>query len=76
MTCWMVSIACSTGLAAGALARCSSPKARIVYSPWFKRDCLKRYRAGESATRLFRAAGLPPELVGQIEQYWNTEIKL
>ena len=53
------------GYLKGLPAVANATTARIVYSPWFKRDCLKRYRAGESATRLFRAAGLPPELVGR-----------
>ncbi|NEG88680.1 hypothetical protein GFD25_01390 [Bifidobacterium aerophilum] len=37
---------------------------RITYSDAFKRDCLRRYLDGESPVRLFREAGLPPELVG------------
>lgn len=37
---------------------------RIFYSREFKQDCMRRYREGESPSRIFREAGLPPELVG------------
>lgn len=37
---------------------------RITYSAAFKRESLRRYLNGESPVKLFREAGLPPELVG------------
>lgn len=37
---------------------------RITYSDAFKQVCTIRYLAGESPTKIFREAGLPPELVG------------
>ena len=37
---------------------------RITYSDTFKQVCTIRYLAGESPTKIFREAGLPPELVG------------
>ena len=37
---------------------------RITYSDAFKQLCTIRYLAGESPTKIFREAGLPPELVG------------
>lgn len=39
-------------------------KDRITYSNAFKRVCVIRYLAGESPTKIFREAGLPPELIG------------
>lgn len=36
---------------------------RITYSDAFKQVCTIRYLAGESPTKIFREAGLPPELV-------------
>ena len=37
---------------------------RIIYADTFKRKCLERYSKGESPTKIFREAGLPPELIG------------
>lgn len=37
---------------------------RIMYSQSFKLECLARNGQGESPTRIFRSAGLPPSLVG------------
>lgn len=39
-------------------------KDRITYSNAFKKVCVIRYLAGESPTKIFREAGLPPELIG------------
>ncbi|WP_291532983.1 HTH domain-containing protein [Bifidobacterium sp. UBA6881] len=39
-------------------------KDRITYSDAFKQVCTIRYLAGESPTKIFREAGLPPDLVG------------
>lgn len=39
-------------------------KDRITYSNAFKHVCVIRYLAGESPTKIFREAGLPPELIG------------
>lgn len=39
-------------------------KDRIAYSNAFKQVCVIRYLAGESPTKIFREAGLPPELIG------------
>lgn len=39
-------------------------KDRITYSNAFKQVCVIRYLAGESLTKIFREAGLPPELIG------------
>ena len=39
-------------------------KDRITYSTAFKQVCVIRYLAGESPTKIFREAGLPPELIG------------
>lgn len=39
-------------------------KDRITYSNAFKQACVIRYLAGESPTKIFREAGLPPELIG------------
>lgn len=36
----------------------------IVYSKEFKRDCMERYRAGESPAAIFASAGLPSSLIG------------
>lgn len=38
-------------------------KDRITYSNAFKQVCVIRYLAGESPTKIFREAGLPPELI-------------
>lgn len=37
---------------------------RITYSEAFKRLSLRRYMAGESPVKLFREAGMSPELIG------------
>lgn len=37
---------------------------RITYSDMFKQVCTIRYLAGESPTKIFREAGLPPDLIG------------
>ena len=37
---------------------------RISYAENFKRECVRQYKAGKSPTRIFREAGLDPELVG------------
>ena len=39
-------------------------KDRITYSNAIKQVCVIRYLAGESPTKIFREAGLPPELIG------------
>lgn len=39
-------------------------KDRITYSNAFKQVCVIRYLAGVSPTKIFREAGLPPELIG------------
>lgn len=39
-------------------------KDRITYSNAFKQVCVIRYLSGESPTKIFREAGLPPELIG------------
>lgn len=39
-------------------------KDRITYSNAFKQVCVIRYLAGESPNKIFREAGLPPELIG------------
>lgn len=39
-------------------------KDRITYSNAFKQVCVIRYLAGESPTKIFHEAGLPPELIG------------
>lgn len=39
-------------------------KDRITYSNAFKQVCVIWYLAGESPTKIFREAGLPPELIG------------
>lgn len=39
-------------------------KDRITYSNAFKQVCVIRYLAGESPVKIFREAGLPPELIG------------
>lgn len=38
---------------------------RIEYTSAFRRDCMERYRAGESPSAIFRAAGLGPEIIGR-----------
>ena len=37
---------------------------RIVYSDEFKRECLRRYNAGESPSEIFRRSGLDTALIG------------
>ena len=50
---------------------------RITYSDTFKQVCTIRYLAGESPTKIFREAGLPPDLVGykRIERSVTAAIK-
>lgn len=40
-----------------------TPK-RLYYTEEFQRHCIKQYKAGESPSRIFRRAGLPPQLIG------------
>ena len=54
---------------------------RIVYADWFRRDCVRRYRAGEHPVDLFREAGLDPKLIGykRIERAfarWRAEARV
>ena len=54
-------------------------RSRIHYADWFRVECIRRYRAGEKPTALFREAGLDPKLVGykRIERafaYWRSTI--
>ena len=54
-------------------------RSRIHYADWFRVECMRRYRAGEKPTALFREAGLDPKLVGhkRIERafaYWRSTI--
>lgn len=37
---------------------------QIVYSPEFKKECMRRYRAGERPGVIFASAGLPAPLIG------------
>ena len=37
---------------------------RVHYADWFRDECMRRYRAGEKPTALFREAGLDPKLIG------------
>lgn len=37
---------------------------RIHYTEGFKRDCIRRYNAGESPAQIFRRAGLDSSLIG------------
>ncbi|MBT1162664.1 hypothetical protein JS541_12735 [Bifidobacterium sp. SO1] len=37
---------------------------RIEYSEDFQRDCMERYARGESPVKMFREAGLGPEIIG------------
>ena len=51
---------------------------RITYTDSFKSACLERYLDGESPVRMFREAGMPPELIGykRIERCfarWKTD---
>ena len=52
---------------------------RIYYTEAFKKECVRRYRAGESASRIFEEAGLSARLIGykRIERSvarWNKSI--
>ena len=52
---------------------------RIYYNDAFKQECVRRYRAGESATHIFDEAGMPSQLIGQkrIERSiarWNKSV--
>lgn len=40
-------------------------ESRIQYSQAFRDECMRRYMAGESASMVFRQAGMPPELIGR-----------
>ena len=40
-------------------------RSRIHYADWFRVECMRRYRAGERPTALFREAGLDPRLIGR-----------
>ena len=46
-------------------AVCAVTANRITYAEAFKRHCLRRYREGASPVRLFREAGLDPDLIGR-----------
>lgn len=37
---------------------------RIEYSDEFQKDCMERYGRGESPVKIFREAGLGPEIIG------------
>lgn len=37
---------------------------RIEYSEDFQRDCMERYAKGDSPVKMFREAGLGPEIIG------------
>ena len=37
---------------------------RVHYADRFRDECMRRYRAGEKPTALFREAGLDPKLIG------------
>lgn len=37
---------------------------RITYSSAFRQMCMRRYLAGESPAKIFREAGLDPDLIG------------
>ena len=37
---------------------------RICYKEEFKRECMRRYRRGESPSAIFRSAGLDSSLIG------------
>ena len=37
---------------------------RIYYTPEFKKECMRRYRAGERPGAIFASAGLPASLIG------------
>ncbi|GAA0829941.1 hypothetical protein GCM10008915_07300 [Bifidobacterium pullorum subsp. gallinarum] len=37
---------------------------RIFYTEAFKEECMRRYCAGESASRIFAEAGMPSRLIG------------
>ena len=37
---------------------------RIIYNDAFKRECIRRYQAGESPAEIFRSAGLDSSLIG------------
>ena len=39
-------------------------RGRISYTCRFREECMRRYRQGESPVRIFREAGLGPELIG------------
>ena len=37
---------------------------RIYYTPEFRSEVMRRYRAGESPSKIFAEAGLPSSLIG------------
>lgn len=37
----------------------------IRYAPAFRRECMERYDLGEAPTKIFREAGLDPDLIGR-----------
>lgn len=53
-----------------------TPK-RLYYTEEFQRHCIKQYKAGESPSRIFRRAGLPPQLIGykRIERAFHRWLK-
>lgn len=42
----------------------SATSNRIEYSEQFQKDCMMRYAQGESPVKIFREAGLGPEIIG------------
>lgn len=53
---------------------------RIYYTDWFKRECIRRYRQGESPQTIFSDAGLGSRLIGykRIERCiarWKSTVK-
>lgn len=54
---------------------------RIYYTDWFKRECIRRYRRGDSPQTIFSDAGLGSRLIGykRIERCiarWKRTVKL
>ena len=48
----------------GLSAVANATRVRITYSDSFRKLCMRRYLAGESPVKIFREAGLDPELIG------------
>ncbi len=48
----------------GLAAVANATRVRITYSDSFRKLCMRRYLAGESPVKIFREAGLDPELIG------------